>query len=424
MFKINRSLMLLAPSSVEGGIVRDQVVSVPADTAQVAIPGEQSRGVDHMLGNEGEVLSDDDTLVEIPSDTNKKANDSASASQSQNIEKPKPKEVKVEAKIDTTKIEEKDPLTRAINEELEKKEGEVVEKDEKIVDVPDASKRDYSKIPKELQQVARMMPNPVFNLIKDWAPKIVKEATEAKAQLDQIVKDNGTPISYYEHSEGYQLNPQWNHSVQVFQRANFEDQQCDKAISELQKGAQKVSLLKGYNPDGSPVYTDVVVDDTNRAQLVTQLTNTKANVIAHKNTAQQQAQQIAQNHVVQNQQVVTTLKAKEDEYFPFYNPGTKNNIWSPEKQKSYDGFMEGLPLAVRHSPLASLLAKATLLIIDFNTDNKSLRARLKEGGAASPAAQAAETRAAGPTDTDAKGGKVDSGNTADNVGWEEESNVS
>jgi iron-sulfur cluster repair protein YtfE (RIC family) len=256
--------------------------------------------------------------------------------------KPAPKPA---AKVEEPKEEEK--KEEGI-EGLFKKMGEISKEPAQPKEAPVVSKggkpthRDYAKdLPPELHAVAKEMSNPAYT-------EFVKYVQENKAlKADKTIKsENGLPVSYFEHPDSYILSPEFNQATTVIRQA-------DSVLAHWE--AQKRKIAEGED------WQDLDVDD--KGQIVLGRVHPASeeakfkigqyiqHVSSKKLEAQRYAGEIKQTFAAKTQQTTKWLREQEDIHMPMFKD-EKSPLWADANE-----VYKQLPAELKHSPLASTLAK-------------------------------------------------------------------
>lgn len=204
--------------------------------------------------------------------------------------------------------------------------------------------RDYAAdLPPEYHELARNMSSPAYRKFVE----IVKENQTLKT--DKTVKsENGVPVSYYEHPDSYLLSPEFGETTGLIQ-------QSDAVLNHWQ--AQKAKILAGedwqdldVNEEGKIVLGRVMPANEDAkvriGQYIQHTTSQRQGLI-------QKANQIKTGFVEKTKATRNWLAQQEDIHLPWFKD-EKYEGWEIAKE-----VFKQLPAELRHSPLASTVAKLT-----------------------------------------------------------------
>ncbi len=283
---------------------------------------------------------------------------------------------------------------------------------ETVVPHPEAvnTQRDYAGFEGQDLAMLKGMPNQAFNAAAPRLKGLMKEASDSKAQLAQIVKDSGTPLNHFEHPEAHRINPNYIQAESDHSYASTLETFIGQQKAALTEGAESVRVITGADANGQPVISDVVVTAENQTELNEKFAVSLANLGAEKSKQAGVINAIKQNHAGRYKQVQDVVIKAEEEYFPFYKEGAKS--FTPEVKQKFEDFKGTLPEEVRNHMLAGPVAKSFLLIQDLNTHISGLKqkiSQLESGKALAPVTK--ETQLAGPSGGDVIGNAGDGDNT-------------
>lgn len=415
-----------ATTGADGGLTHDKVMSVSAEAFKAGkIPGAPARQIS---GDDGdsvdEVLDSSDFVEGVKPDTGGAKEVTA-------------KELAAKKQRELDGDDDNVPLDEAIKQGMEAagKKAEVVAKKEEIVKPVAPAKgdgrqvgqivamqgseaRDLTGIPEADQKAFRGMPNPVFNYVAPRFKALIKREAEATQKFEQIVKDQGVPLSYFEHPQGFRITPQAAQIQQEYNDYNFELGHVQEQIAALKSGAKTVKEIVNYDAQGNAIYAERVVDDNNRATFLDSFVKQEAKAGILMGQLDQKFSSLAQNHIARNKQVTTSIKQAEAKYFPFYEEGQLT--FGPAEKEKFNNFMATLPPETRGSPLASPLAKAYMVIQEMNILLKKQAKQL--AGSKQVIAGADERQLAGPTgdEVTTHGGGNEEGEMLTNKGWDDD----
>jgi hypothetical protein len=259
--------------------------------------------------------------------------------------KPAPKPA---TKVEEPKEEEKKEAAPEGVEGLFKKLGELSKEPSQPKEAANVNKggrathRDYDKdLQPELHAVAKEMSSPAYK-------EFVKYVQENKAlKADKTIKsENGLPVSYFEHPDSYILSPEFNQATQVIRQA-------DSVLAHWE--AQKRKIAEGED------WQDLDVDENGKIVLgrvhpASEEAKFKIgqyiqHVSSKKLEAQRYAGEIKQTFAAKTQQTTKWLREQEDIHMPMFKD-EKSPLWADANE-----VYKQLPSELKHSPLASTLAK-------------------------------------------------------------------
>lgn len=201
--------------------------------------------------------------------------------------------------------------------------------------------RNYeADLPEEYRDVARNMSNDAYAKFVE----VVKKADTL--EKDRTVKsDSGVPVSYFEHPESYLLSPDFAEATNLVRNA-------DAVLSHWE--AQKAKIAAGEDwqdleyVDGKIVLGAVRPANEDSKFKIGQYIN---HASSQRNKAVQAATEVKRTFSEKSKALVTWLREQEDKHLPMFKD-EKAPIWNTAKE-----VFAGLPPELRHSPLASSLAK-------------------------------------------------------------------
>lgn len=259
--------------------------------------------------------------------------------------------------------------------------------------------RDYSGFDDNERKLFRGMSNEAYDKL---AP-IYREYKEVKTKLDakdqeiaNLKKSSGElPSNYFSHPEAYTLSSEYKNTKNYYDKASLELQHWEEQLANVESGKPWRDLdvdKKGNYVTSNPIE----ITDNNRGQVKSQLLGyiTQARLAINESVGK--LKNISTSHVQRAQALTSTLKQKEEEFFPAYKDTTFKG-WS---HANY--FLENLPQEIKDSnPLSSIAAKLYATVVLQNStiaemkQQASIKQEIKQ-----------DQRRAGPTGSSFTGGTV------------------
>jgi hypothetical protein len=161
------------------------------------------------------------------------------------VKKEEKKETKSEKEGVKTEEKKEESLFKRLSKAPSEEKKEEVKGDSTKLDqqvkISDAKKtRDLTGFTPDEQKHLTQMSNEAF----EWASQLAKENKELKPLRES---------QYYQHENGYLLDPDYLNQVNSLQRALIEEQCWDRTLSDLKKNGKAMCII-GFDPkNGSPV---------------------------------------------------------------------------------------------------------------------------------------------------------------------------
>lgn len=201
--------------------------------------------------------------------------------------------------------------------------------------------RNYeADLPEEYRDVARNMSNDAYAKFVEVVKKV------DTLEKDRTVKsESGVPVSYFEHPDSYLLSPEFAEATSLVRNA-------DAVLAHWE--AQKAKIAAGEDwqdldyVDGKIVLGAIRPANEDSKFKIGQYVN---HASSQRNKAVQAATEIKRTFSEKSKALVTWLREQEEKHLPMFKD-EKAPVWKTAKE-----VLQQLPPELRHSPLASSLAK-------------------------------------------------------------------
>jgi 3-methyladenine DNA glycosylase AlkC len=271
-------------------------------------------------------------------------------------EKPKEPVKPVEKPSDEPVVEEKKPETTLTTKPEDKPT-------EEFVPTPIQRKtRDFTGLDDQEAAFAKQMSNPAFEVFKARAIEAKKYKEEVKQLNEKLAKtgtSNAIPDSYYEHEQGFLLDPTYQQSVSAVRNLEAETLYWQEQLKLCKEGEDWTNLEMGAN--GQLVQTKVKANADGELYLQKQMA--KADRLYDENN--RRLQSVVQNHKTRHAQTVQGIKKFEQDFFNIYD----DKFFESNK---YGKGMQALLSKVgqQSNPLAGVVCKLYAYAMEVVNDNK------------------------------------------------------
>lgn len=233
--------------------------------------------------------------------------------------------------------------------------------------------RDYSQFLPEDAEIAKKLPNDLFDTFKGRLAS-VKQLSEAHAaqQIEvERLKQGGLPDSYFKHPQAISLLPEYQKTTQTVQVADFEAGVYEDALAAIENG-QPYRMLLGYNK-GQPVFRTVqpqadaegnlIIDGAAKARLIRAMQSVSSQREAARSS--QLAMEFSFN--ARHQKTLSDFTAHQAQMFPIFE--------KPEHAPLIKQTQAQLPDFIRNDPhMSGYVARGVLLVNALQAELSKLRA--------------------------------------------------
>ena len=219
--------------------------------------------------------------------------------------------------------------------------------------------RDYEGLTDEEVKIFKNMSNEAYNKLrpiykehKQHADVVKNLNTQLEESKKGIVK---IPDSYYENPDTWMITPTAQRLSQTLQNVEFESQHWAEQLNKIRKGEQWNQLM--IDKQGKYYLSKPIEPKSeHEVDVIQSLTDAKRYVA----DTRKELETFSSTHISRSKNAIEAFKRFEDGVFPFYKD--ENNVHKDVIQKAFSK----IPEELRHSPLASTLAKAYALIVALN----------------------------------------------------------
>lgn len=235
--------------------------------------------------------------------------------------------------------------------------------------------RNYAELPPEIQNLAKKLPNAVYNHLVETHKKFQADLTAERTRIAELTKaveeSSGRVVT--DSPEAYKIDPQYNEVVTNFGRTTTELDHYTNQLARIEAG-ESWSYIEGYDAQNNPVYKEVAAPADGKIDYRAKATLQRAmqQLVSSQNELNQRAVQIQayyRNSATEVQQHYAEAKTR---LFKDLDP---TKLTDENEKKVYEYAINALPKIEQRRPSAQLLGLAAIQMRRVLVTNQKLLER-------------------------------------------------